>query len=229
MNTTTIINYLDKYLQTTGRKSISPVEANAILEKAGLLKDSKSRPGLPLRKMLRNGELPHAYQVSGKWIIPLSKNIKTTCSSDSNHPIKEGRDEDYVIDLCDEALGAKASRQHCFDFLVGDTGRQLPVDAYYKGRQLVVEYYEKQHTESVEFFDNKKTVSGVSRGEQRKIYDERRKTILPQKGITLVVISYDDFQHNRKKRIIRNREQDLEIIKQKLSKFINTSHKITES
>lgn len=80
--------------------------------------------------------------------------------------VKKGkaRDEDYVIDLCDEALGLTASRQHRFDFLRGDgnPGVKLPVDAYYEKKKLVVEYYEKQHTEAVPFFDKKKTVSGVS-------------------------------------------------------------------
>ena len=51
------------------------------------------------------------------------------------------RDEDYVIDLCDEVLKEKALRQHCFDFLRGDSrkggkpGRKLPVDAYYESKK----------------------------------------------------------------------------------------------
>lgn len=70
-----IINYLDTYLTRTGRLSIDPVEANAVLEKAGLLSDSKDRPGKPLRNLLRDGQLPHAYQSGGKgssWTIPHS-------------------------------------------------------------------------------------------------------------------------------------------------------------
>lgn len=228
MNTTLIINYLDEYLQTTGRESLNPVEANDILEKAGLLKDNKSRPGLPLRKMLRKGELPHAYQVSGKnsrWIIPLSKNIKTTFLSASSQHKQEERDEEYVIDLCDEILDLKASRQHRFDFLTGDTGYKLPVDAYYKELELVVEYNEKQHTESVNLFDKKKTVSDVLRDEQRKIYDERRKKVLPQHGISIVIISYDDFNHDMRKRIKREKANDLKVIKHKLNDFLNKSTK----
>ena len=128
----------------------------------------------------------------------------------------KNRDEDYVLDLCDEVLGEKASRQHRFDFLKGDAGTKLPVDAYYASKCLVVEYNEKQHTEAVDFFDKKDTVSGVSRGEQRRIYDERRQEVLPQYGITLVVISYDDFEHDGKKKIKRNRDLDLEIVKKKL-------------
>lgn len=76
----------------------------------------------------------------------------------TKHKIK---DEIYVIDLCDEILGTKALRQHCFDFLRGDSingkrGRKLRVDAYYESKNLVIEYNEKQHTEDVDFFDRKK-------------------------------------------------------------------------
>lgn len=70
-----IINYLDAYLTRTGRPSIDPVEANAVLAKAGLLSDSKDRPGKPLRNLLRDGQLPHAFQSGGKgssWTIPHS-------------------------------------------------------------------------------------------------------------------------------------------------------------
>ena len=74
-----------------------------------------------------------------------------------SHSKVQDRDEDYVIDLCDEVLGLKASRQHRFDFLTGDTGCKLPVDAYYEEKKLVVEYHEKQHTEDVPFFNRKKT------------------------------------------------------------------------
>lgn len=67
-----IITFLDAYLQKTGKESISAVEANALLDKAGILNDDPRRHSLPLRRKLRNGELPYAYQVRGRWIIPLS-------------------------------------------------------------------------------------------------------------------------------------------------------------
>ena len=120
-------------------------------------------------------------------------------------------------------LNDNASRQHRFDFLVGDTGRKLPVDAYYEKCQLVIEYYEKQHTETVKLFDKKNTVSGVTRDVQRRIYDKRRKEVLPQHGIEVIILSYSDFDFDNQKKIIRNPEKDLEIIRQKLKKFI--SHK----
>lgn len=129
---------------------------------------------------------------------------------------KDDRDETYVIDLCDEVLGQKAARQYRFSFLLGDTGTSLPVDAYYKELNLVVEYCERQHTEAVQFFDRRITASGVSRGEQRRIYDARRREVLPQHGIRLVNISYSDFEFDSRKRIIRNHSRDLQIVKRVL-------------
>lgn len=127
-------------------------------------------------------------------------------------------DEYYVIDLCDEVLGRKASRQHRFDFLTGDTGKRLPVDAYYEDLNLVVEYYERQHSEPIPYWDKKMTASGVTRQEQRKIYDERRKIILPQHGIALVVINYFDF--GTSKRILRNKAYDIKVVRNLLKEYI---------
>lgn len=143
----------------------------------------------------------------------------TRCIDQKSKNISE-RDEDYVIDLCDIILKQKASRQHRFDFLCGDTGCKLPVDAYYKDLHLVVEYYEKQHTESVKIFDKKMTASGVLRDEQRRIYDERRKIVLPQHGINVIIISYSDFKFDKNKKIIRNEEDDLRVIRLKLKECL---------
>lgn len=63
------------------------------------------------------------------------------------------KDESYVLDLCDLVLTHESSRQHRFAFLLGDTGRRLPVDAYYSTLNLVIEFYERQHYEEVRFFD----------------------------------------------------------------------------
>lgn len=79
-----IIECLDNYMTRKGLKSINAIEANAVLSKAGLLADSKERPGKPLRDLLRKGKLPHAYQTGGKgssWIIPLSKAGKAVSSN----------------------------------------------------------------------------------------------------------------------------------------------------
>lgn len=121
-------------------------------------------------------------------------------------------DEYYVISLCNEVLNAEASQQHRFDFLKGDSGISLPVDAYYEHLNLVIEYHERQHTESIKFFNKKTTVSGVSRDEQRRIYDERRMTVLPKHGINVIVIDYSRFGTSKK--IKRDHDKDILIIKQ---------------
>lgn len=128
-------------------------------------------------------------------------------------------DEYYVIGLCNEVLGRVAKQQHKFDFLRGDTGVRLPVDAYYEDLNLVVEYCERQHTESVAFFDNKLTASGVTRGEQRKKYDERRREILPKHGIKVISIHYYDFGTSKK--LKRNYEKDIKIVSNILKPYIN--------
>ena len=133
---------------------------------------------------------------------------------------KTGRtnsDEYYVIGLCNEVLGLTAMQQYKFPFLLGDNGRSLPVDAYYPSLNLVIEYHEKQHTEPVNFFDKRMTISGVPRGEQRRIYDERRRTELPKHGIKLIVIDYLAFGSSKK--LIRDHNTDLEKVKRILKSY----------
>lgn len=143
---------------------------------------------------------------------------------------RKDSDEFYIIDLCDEIIGLKASRQHTFDFLRGDgtSGRRLPVDAYYPELNLVVEYRERQHSESVAFFDKKTTVSGVGRDEQRRIYDQRRRDILPKHGIRLIEISYADLKHDSRKRLVRDHQNDLAVIRKILqADNISRLHSVT--
>lgn len=128
--------------------------------------------------------------------------------------------------LCDAILGEPASRQHRFDWLVGDPGRNgrdstLPVDAYYAARRLVVEYRERQHDEPVAHFDkpNVLTVSGVHRGIQRRIYDERRAVEIPAHGLHLIVVKPRDLAADRRGRLCRTREADLAALRDLLSTF----------
>ena len=131
-----------------------------------------------------------------------------------------GRDEDYVIDLCDSVLQLKAKRHHKFDFLIGDPGKngrcaKLSVDAYYEDLKLVIEYHEKQHTEAVAFFDKR-----PGRREQRRRYDQRRRDVLAQQRICLVELGYELFQHNSRKRLKRNRPSDEARIRERVAAFL---------
>ena len=119
------------------------------------------------------------------------------------------KDEHYIIDLCDRALGMAALRQHRFDFLHGDPGnlgkcRRLPVDAFYPALNLVIEYRERQHSEAVAIMDRRDTISGCKRGEQRRRYDARRRSRLPAHGITLIELDYSMFAHDGRKRLRRD-------------------------
>ena len=133
-------------------------------------------------------------------------------------------DESYVIDLCDEVLGERARRQHHFDWLLGDPGAAgacaaLPVDAYYPDHRLVVEYRERQHDEPVAHFDKPDvlTVSGVHRGEQRRIYDRRRDELIPSHGLRLVVIRSGNLASNKRGRPTRDRTGDLAALRAMLT------------
>src|SRR5690606_22533297 len=122
--------------------------------------------------------------------------------------VRKPRDEHYILDLCDEFLGQRASRQHRFDFLLGNRttkGRQmrLAVDGYYPELRLVVEYHERQHFEAVVLFDKPDTAIGMPRSEQRALYDQRRRDELPKHGIVLVELSVREFAHSKQLRLNR--------------------------
>ncbi len=133
-------------------------------------------------------------------------------------------DEYYVLTLCDEVLGAPGIRQARFDWLRGDPsparprGTMLPVDGYWPDLALVVEFQEEQHTQPTAFFDRRHTVSGVGRGEQRRLYDERKRTLIPERGLKLVVIEKSAFTL-KARRIDRDHARDLQVVRRHLAEF----------
>src|SRR5512139_2793547 len=103
-------------------------------------------------------------------------------------------DEKYILDLVAEVLAEPEYRwQHRFPTLLGDPGkdgrcRPLPVDGYFPRHRLIVEYWERQHSAPVPFMDEGLTISGVSRGHQRRLYDQRRQTWAEINGMRLVIL-----------------------------------------
>ena len=106
------------------------------------------------------------------------------------------KDEEYVLDLCDQVLGQSSSRQHQFDFLCGvmDTVVNLPVDSYYKQLQLIIEYRSSNTKE-----------------------DEYVYQVLKQHGKSLIILSYSDFKYDSHKRIVRDIDSDKQAVRQKLT------------
>lgn len=223
---------IEKILQQKG-KQMTTHEIAEIINKNKLYqkKDGSAITDFQIHGRAKN--YPQIFNRTGATVSlagnSISKSTKLKTESKSNIKISKSttKDEQYVLQICVKVLKQVSSRQHKFDFLLGDKNLngfavKLPVDAYYDKLKLVIEYRERQHTESVSFFDktDRITVSGVHRGEQRKIYDERRRKLIPKNGLTLVEISYTHFSHDRKMRIIRNEKLDTEIIKKLLHSYI---------
>lgn len=232
----------------TLNKSVNVILAKDMMPyfiKAGIFTKDE-RNGLPIRKILRRldasnqlNQIPYVIAerkaVYTNWFFGKAGNIPTKqtpakikipASKATTTSSRKDSDEHYVIDLCDEILGLTGSRQHKFDFLLGDPGKtgsraKLPVDVYYEKLQLVIEFNEQQHSKAVNHFDkpNKMTVSGVHRGEQRKIYDQRKRTVLPKHGIQVITISYDLFKCTGNGKIVRNRVEDVKLLKARLKEI----------
>lgn len=133
-------------------------------------------------------------------------------------------DEKYVIDLIKDILGLEYEWQKKFDTLRGDPGKKghmkkLPVDAYFLQRNLIVEYREKQHSQSVNIMNRRMTISGVNRGDQRKIYDMRKELWAKENNINFLVINFSDLVHKKSGRLYRNKEKDREIISDFINRF----------
>jgi len=176
---------------------------------------------------------PGGWVIDEATLLELEQSLRAGGPSDrSTSPSAPARvrDEIYVIDLCDELFGRRASRQHRFPWLVGDPGRDgrarsLPVDAYYADERLVVEYRELQHDGPVAFFDkpDRLTVSGVHRGEQRRIYDRRRDDLIPQHGLRLWVITPADLRCDGRGRLsARDHARDLELLRSAWQRHVPT-------
>lgn len=205
------------------------------------------RKGFPIRKILieldKNNQLElipfvyaerkekntYWYFIPSDAAVPTSpyKQQKKNPESKKSLSSHIDSDETYVIDLCDIVLGQQANRQKRFDFLLGDLHKdgisrtKLPVDAHYESLNLVVEFMEKKQTEDVAFSDKADviTISGVNRDQQRKIYNQRKRELIPKNNINLVMISYDDFQFDSQKKIVRDKENDIKKIQNILKKY----------
>lgn len=223
-------------------QGINKVQAKELMPEfinAGIF-NTDHRNGLPIRKLLRTLDkenslhkipfvLPERKARNTNWFFIRTNTPNSEENTNKNVQVqsktltksREKSDEYYILNLCDELLKEKSARQHKFDFLLGDPDkngicRKLPVDAFYHESNLVIEYRDLQHSEAVPHFDkpNVITVSGVSRGEQRKIYDQRRRDVLKQQGIQLIELDYFLFQCNNHKKLIRNPKDDLSILKE---------------
>ena len=248
MNTDTIAQInevIDEYFNTHKEDCIAiKVIMPALIDAGVFAKDIKK--GLPFRKVLRAldeenalDKIPFVHperkEKNTYWYL-VRKGVKYTSKMDAPTISKKqfglskrvNSDENYILNLCDELLNDTSSRQHRFPFLLGDFHKdkksrtKLPVDGYYHDLNLVIEYREKQPTEETPKLDKLavKTISGVSREEQRKKYEKRRREVLLRKKFNLIEINYYAFEYDDDMKIIRNKEKDIEIVKVLLKDYI---------
>jgi len=237
---------IDNYFENhPSENSIAAKKIMPELINAGVFtKDEKS--GLPLRKVLRaldaknelhkiplvhterNETATYWYFVrKGAEFVP-TEIVNPISKKQREKNSRESTDEFYIVNLCNELLNEIASRQHTFDFLVGDLHRngktktELPIDAYYKDLNLAIEFLEKENSNSTENLDkpNKITISGVNRARQRKIYSQRKRIVLRQENIQLIEINYSVFECDEQNKLTRNKEEDVKILKRILKNFL---------
>jgi len=68
-----ISRVLQEQLRARNRPEVTAVEAAEWLDEAGLLKDSRHRPGLPLRRLLRAGMIEGQHQYPNRrWFVMLT-------------------------------------------------------------------------------------------------------------------------------------------------------------
>lgn len=234
---------VDNYFNTNSKKDWIPVkDIMADLVKAGVFtKDNKK--GLPLRKVLRAldkenklNTLPrvHAERTDtavywylvreGATFVPSDAIIGETKKEKLNTEIS---DKTYIIDLIDDILNEAASRNHTFSSLLGDmhkrgkTRTKLPLAAYYENTNLVIEFKEKDNktTEQLERLQAI-TTNGDTRAEQIIRYNKRRRETLEKKNINLIEINYTDFECDSKKNLTREKDKDVRLLKNILTKYI---------
>jgi len=127
-------------------------------------------------------------------------------------------DEKYILDLVAEILSEPDYRwQHRFPTLLGDPGkdgkrRPLPVDGFFPRHRLIVEYWETQHSAPIPIMDEGITVSGVSRGHQRRLYDQRRQTWADANGLQLIILDHRGFETDKQGRLQRAPAYDRRIV-----------------
>lgn len=137
---------------------------------------------------------------------------------------RKDSDEIYVIDLVAAVLNELCVKQKRFETLFGDPNLKgqraiLPVDAFFPNINLIVEYREIQHYKAVKIMDQRMTISGVPRGEQRRIYDLRKEKWAAEHNITFLAISFENLKHNSSGRLLRHVESDTNVIKKLVKAF----------
>ena len=93
--------------------------------------------------------------------------------------------------------------------------------AFYEEANLVIEFAEKKNKTEAQLAKLEElTVSGITRGQQIEKYNHRRKEMLAKKDINVITIDYSLFETDDKKNLIRDKNEDVGLLKKILKQYI---------
>ncbi len=117
----------------------------------------------------------------------------------------------------DPRVHHRGSRRDPRDAGTRTKGMMLPFDAVWERRRLIIEIDERQHGEAVAFFDkpDRMTVSGVHRGEQRRLYDERKVRLAREQGYAVVRVPTSSLAQ-RGRHLAYDRASDKRVLRELL-------------
>tara|TARA_B110000211_G_scaffold186053_1_gene211127 strand:+ start:614 stop:1363 length:750 start_codon:yes stop_codon:yes gene_type:complete len=235
-----------KYFEANEEKEWIPIKdiMKDLVEAEVFTKDVKK--GMPLRKVLRSldkakelDKIPSVHaerkELAIYWYLVREGKIfveKPTTNMVSQNPegkTKTINDEAYIMNLCDELLSQTSVRQFTFDGLLGDYHKDgesrttLPLDAYYEEIKLVIELVNKRSPAPKKGMDKgkRRTISGVTRQEQRLKYQGRKQEFLKKEEINLVEFDYDaSFEVDEDLQLIREEEKVKTVLQKLLKAFL---------
>lgn len=126
-------------------------------------------------------------------------------------------DTNYILNFCDSLLRQTSFREYRFPFLVGDRGKTLPVASFYPDLNLVVELLEGESSEAASPADTK-TVG--RRSSEHCRYNQRKRDVLLEHGISLIELYLTDFPHDGQGRLKRFPAGVRGVLEERLEPFV---------
>ena len=137
-------------------------------------------------------------------------------------------DVEYVLDLCEEVIGASAVRNATFPWLRSGPslshprGTRLPVHGFWPEHSLIAEFCEERDSALPLSSDRSSTKSGVDRDPQWRASAEHKADLLTARGIRLARIEEGSFAPTPRG-MARDRARDLTVVERNLGEVQLTS------
>lgn len=195
-----------KYL-TDKRQAMVESEKNRIVKLNGIYKHSDEEVERKVREMIdkhikKYQQLPSQAEFdecSGMRFQTLRNRYKITYRGmferlgyDMNLlKINKYSKEHLTVDTYEKILGYRAIPQATFDWLKGDKGWALRCDAYFPNYNLIIEYDGEGHSLPIDFAGRGEEWA-MKNLEETQRNDAIKNALIPQHGIKLIRINYDE-------------------------------------